>query len=88
MMIVHRKYDRKDSIIHKLHRMNLVTHMFKVQNVKVVAHDVIVNVLERVRLVSLVRYLFFHNSEKNLIFLLFFFSKVNKVFLVFLATVV
>jgi hypothetical protein len=71
MMIPHRMFEKKDSIINiltinnsdilnlhpdHLHQTNLVIHMFKVLNVKVVAQDVIVNVPERVLWVLLVRH--------------------------------
>ncbi len=74
MMMVYPILKQRDSLIHilmihdndilnlhqdNLHRMILVKHMSKVLNVKVVVHDEIVNVLERVLWVSLVSSLLF-----------------------------
>ncbi len=76
MMMVYPILKQRDSLIHilmihdndilnlqqdNLHRMILVKHMSKVLNVKVVVHDEIVNVLERVLWVSLVSSLLLHN---------------------------
>ena len=56
MMMIHRILELNGNMIniHKLHQMEMVTLMFKVQNVKDVGHDVIVNVLEKELWVSLV----------------------------------